>query len=78
MMESGSIIEINGLYTQFGQHLIHRNINLHVLKGEVLSLVGGSGSGKTTLLRQMLSLETPTQGSVKILAALATCATLMP
>ncbi|TXI25956.1 MAG: ATP-binding cassette domain-containing protein [Nitrosomonas sp.] len=66
MMESGSIIEINGLYTQFGPHLIHRNINLNVLKGEVLSLVGGSGSGKTTLLRQMLGLETPSQGSVKI------------
>lgn len=66
MIEANHIIEIKGLYTQFGQHLIHRDINLNVHKGEVLSLVGGSGSGKTTLLRQMLGLETPTQGSVKM------------
>lgn len=66
MTESSPIIEINGLYTRFGQHFVHRNINLNIFKGEVLSLVGGSGSGKTTLLRQMLGLETPSQGSVKI------------
>ena len=66
MDESSAIIELNGLYTQFGEHVVHRNINLTVHKGEVLSLVGGSGSGKTTLLRQMLGLETPTQGSVKM------------
>lgn len=66
MNSDDPIIEIEGLYTRFGGHVIHENINLNVYKGEILTLVGGSGSGKTTLLRQMLGLETPAQGSVKI------------
>lgn len=65
-MASDCIIEIEGLHTHFGSTVIHENISLNVYKGEILSLVGGSGSGKTTLLRQMLGLETPAQGSVKI------------
>ncbi len=66
MINNNPIIEIQGLHTRFGSHVIHKNINLNIYKGEILSLVGGSGSGKTTLLRQMLGLETPAQGSVKI------------
>jgi phospholipid/cholesterol/gamma-HCH transport system ATP-binding protein len=60
------VIEITGLWTQFGDHVVHRDLNLEVRQGEILSLVGGSGSGKTTLLRQMLGLETPTRGRVRV------------
>lgn len=60
------VIEIEGLYTRFGGHLVHENINLCVQRGEVLALVGGSGAGKTTLMRQMLGLETPAQGTVRV------------
>lgn len=69
MIFAEPVIEIKGLYTRFGQHVIHENIDLTVRKGEVLTLVGGSGSGKTTLLRQMLGLTTPAQGSVRVLGA---------
>ena len=61
-MTHDHIIEIRGLYTQFGDYVVHRNIDLDVRRGEILSLVGGSGSGKTTMLRQMLGLETPSRG----------------
>jgi len=60
------LIEVNGLWTRFGNHIVHRDISLSVERGEVLSLVGGSGSGKTTLLRQMMGLETPYKGEVKV------------
>lgn len=60
------VIEVEALHTQFGNHVVHRDVNLCVNRGEVLTLVGGSGSGKTTLLRQMLGLEEPTQGRVKL------------
>jgi phospholipid/cholesterol/gamma-HCH transport system ATP-binding protein len=60
------IIEVKGLWTQFGTHVVHRDINLTVYRGEIMSLVGGSGSGKTTLLRQMLGLERPTRGEVHV------------
>ncbi len=60
------IIEVEGLHTQFGENVVHQDLNLYVNSGEVLALVGGSGSGKTTLLRQMLGLETPKHGTVKV------------
>ena len=60
------VIEVQGLWTQFGDHIVHRDLNLVVQPGEVVSLVGGSGSGKTTLMRQMLGLEQPSRGNVKV------------
>ena len=60
-------IRISGLWTQFGQYVVHQDLNLDVHQGEILSLVGGSGAGKTTLLRQMLGLERPARGSVQVL-----------
>jgi phospholipid/cholesterol/gamma-HCH transport system ATP-binding protein len=60
------VIQIEGLWTQFDDLVVHRDLDLEVRTGEVVSLVGGSGSGKTTLMRQMLGLERPTRGSVKI------------
>ncbi|MDB5857500.1 MAG: putative transporter, ATP-binding component [Ramlibacter sp.] len=47
--------------------VIHKDLNLTVHRGEVLSIVGGSGSGKTVLLRQILGLETPAEGEVRIM-----------
>ncbi len=64
--DGGNIIEIEGLWTKFGDHVVHAGVSLTVKKGDILSLVGGSGSGKTTMLRQMLGLETPHQGTVKV------------
>lgn len=61
---SAAIIEVRGLWTQFARQVVHRDLDLTVYRGEILSLVGGSGSGKTVLLRQMLGLEHPARGSV--------------
>ena len=63
---SEAVIEVRGLWTQFGRQIVHRDVNLTVYRGEILSLVGGSGSGKTTLLRQMLGLDRPARGEVCI------------
>jgi len=66
MSSPGVVIEIEGLCTRFGSQVVHRDIDLRVARNEVLVLVGGSGSGKTTLLRQMLGLERPAAGTVKV------------
>jgi phospholipid/cholesterol/gamma-HCH transport system ATP-binding protein len=50
-----------------GEQAGARDLDLHIDRGEVLSLVGGSGTGKTVLLRQILGLEKPTQGEVEVL-----------
>ncbi|WP_454692302.1 ABC transporter ATP-binding protein [Achromobacter aloeverae] len=61
------IISVRGLKTAFGDHVVHENLDLSVYPGEILSLVGGSGSGKTVLLRQIIGLETPAAGTVRVL-----------
>lgn len=56
-----SIFRMDGVPTT-----IHHNLNLCVQQGELLSLVGGSGSGKTVLLRQILGLEHPARGHIRM------------
>ena len=58
------IIDVRNVWTRFGTQVVHRDLNLCVHRGEVLSLVGGSGRGKSTLLREMLGLERPARGEV--------------
>ena len=58
------VIEVRHLWSQFGRQIVHRDLNLTVHRGEIMSIVGGSGSGKTVLLRQMLGLEKPARGEV--------------
>lgn len=43
-----------------------RGIDLHIEKGEVVSIVGASGAGKTTLLQILGTLDKPTSGKVTI------------
>lgn len=61
-----SVIEVKGLCTRFGATVIHDGLDLTVLPGEIVSLVGGSGSGKTTLIRTLLGLQQPAAGSVRV------------
>jgi phospholipid/cholesterol/gamma-HCH transport system ATP-binding protein len=65
--EQPPAIEVRGLLKQYGPAVIHENLDFEVHHGEVISLVGGSGSGKTTLIRQILGLESPTAGTIRVL-----------
>ena len=44
--------------------IVLKNINLHINKGELISLTGPSGSGKSTLLHIIALLDQPTSGEV--------------
>ncbi len=61
------VITVRGLRTAFGDHVVHDNLDLTVFPGEIQVLVGGSGTGKTVLLRQIIGLEQPAAGSIKVL-----------
>jgi phospholipid/cholesterol/gamma-HCH transport system ATP-binding protein len=60
------VVQIEGLWTKFGRTVVHQDLNLEIFAGEIMSIVGGSGTGKTVLLRQMLGLESPTKGMVRV------------
>src|SRR3954453_11438088 len=71
MPAEGPMVEIRKLSSVFNlpdrRMVVHKDLDLTVQRGEVLSIVGGSGSGKTVLLRQILGLEHPAAGEVRVL-----------
>jgi phospholipid/cholesterol/gamma-HCH transport system ATP-binding protein len=60
-------IEVRGVTTRFGDHVVHQDLDLEVKRGEIFALVGGSGSGKSTLLRELIMLHKPDAGNIKML-----------
>ena len=65
------MVEINKLWSVFElpdtRVVVHKDLDLSVRRSEILSIVGGSGTGKTVLLRQILGLETPAKGEIRLL-----------
>lgn len=64
--DAGPIVEITGLKTGFGDHTVLEHLDLAVMPGEVLAIVGASGSGKSVLLDTMIGLKPAQAGSVKV------------
>lgn len=64
--DTGTIIEVRNLCTRFGAAVIHDDVSFDVKRGEIFALVGGSGSGKSTLLRELILLQRPSAGSIKV------------
>jgi phospholipid/cholesterol/gamma-HCH transport system ATP-binding protein len=64
---SHAVIRVRGLLTQIGERVLHDHIDLDVMQGEVLGVVGGSGSGKSVLLRTIIGLQRPTAGKIEVL-----------
>jgi polar amino acid transport system ATP-binding protein len=59
-----SLVRLLGIHKWFGDHHVLRGIDLSLVPGEVVVLIGPSGSGKSTLLRTVNMLEEPTEGQV--------------
>ncbi|MFV0480622.1 MAG: ABC transporter ATP-binding protein [Campylobacteraceae bacterium] len=55
-------VELINIEKKFGDVVALDDINLHVNKGEWVSIMGPSGSGKTTLLNILSLMDTPTNG----------------
>ena len=60
------MIDIRNITKSFGSLQVLKGIDLHIDKGEVVSIVGPSGAGKTTLLQIIGTLDRPDSGSIYI------------
>lgn len=61
------VIEVRDLVAYYGARQVLHGINLTVMPGEIMVIMGSSGSGKTTLLSHMLGLSRPSSGQVRLL-----------
>lgn len=58
------MIDIKNITKSFGSLQVLKGIDLHIDKGEIVSIVGPSGAGKTTLLQIIGTLDKPDTGTV--------------
>ena len=59
-------ISLRGVEKSFGQKRVLRGIDLEVMEGETVVVLGGSGEGKSVLLRHINGLERPDAGEVLV------------
>jgi phospholipid/cholesterol/gamma-HCH transport system ATP-binding protein len=59
-------IRVRGLNKSFGPKVVLRDLDLDVMPGESVVIIGGSGTGKSVLLKCILGLITPDSGSIQI------------
>lgn len=60
------MIEIRNITKSFGDLQVLKGIDLHINKGEVVSIVGPSGAGKTTLLQILGTLDKADSGTLVV------------
>jgi len=58
------MIKINHLRKEYANVTPLKDVNVHIHKGDVISIIGPSGTGKSTLIRCINMLETPTSGDI--------------
>ena len=58
------ILTAHGIVNRFGKQVVHDNLNLDIVPGEIIGIAGGSGSGKSVLLKTLIGLHQPNAGEV--------------
>lgn len=64
--EEKPIIVVDNLTSGYGRNIILKDVNLQVLPGEILVVLGESGCGKSTLMKNMSGILPPQSGQIKI------------
>ncbi len=63
---SNPVIEVSHVCTRFGSTVVHEDVNLTIMPGEIFAIAGGNGSGKSTLLREIIGLHAQTEGTIRL------------
>ena len=68
-MAETPVIRVRDLVKRFDGRTVLDGVNLDVMPGETMVIMGGSGSGKSTLLRCMIGSLTPEEGSIELMGS---------
>lgn len=64
---SETIVEVDSIVTRFGEQTVHDGVSFKLQRGTLTALIGGSGTGKSVLLREIIGLQRPTGGRIRLL-----------
>ena len=67
MATAATVVEVDDIVTRFGEQVVHDGVSFDVFKGTLVALIGGSGTGKSVLLREIIGLQRPTSGRIRLL-----------
>lgn len=57
-------IKVEGLTMAYGSHVIQKDLNFTIYRGDIFIIMGGSGCGKSTLLKHLIGLIPPASGRI--------------
>ncbi|MFZ9733501.1 MAG: ABC transporter ATP-binding protein [Burkholderiaceae bacterium] len=66
MAEREEFLRLSDVHAYYGESHILHGVNLHVNKGEVITLLGRNGAGRTTTLKSILGLVGRRTGSIVV------------
>ncbi len=67
MKKTIPVIQVQGLWAGYDSQPVLEDINLEVLQGDFIGLIGPNGGGKTTLLRTLIGLIEPMKGEISVM-----------
>jgi phospholipid/cholesterol/gamma-HCH transport system ATP-binding protein len=66
-MATHDAVVVEDIHTQFGKQQVHKGVSFTLGKGSLTAIIGGSGTGKSVLLREIVGLQRPNSGSIRVL-----------
>jgi phospholipid/cholesterol/gamma-HCH transport system ATP-binding protein len=65
MLRAVALIEFRSVKKAFGPKVVYEDLNLDIVKGESITIIGGSGMGKSVMLKLLIGLLEADAGSIK-------------
>ncbi len=60
-----TLLEVEGVWVDYGEHTVLRDVSLTIARGEFACLIGPNGAGKSSLLKSIIGLVKPSRGSIR-------------